>query len=57
MSMNVNPNGHQSIKNLMIAPQSDLQLNSDATLKPGDSVSYAVINDQGIPVNYATVFK
>ncbi|MFE0583797.1 fimbrial assembly chaperone [Pantoea vagans] len=57
MSMNVNPKGHQSIKNLMIAPQSDLQLNSDATLKSGDSVSYAVINDQGIPVNYATVFK
>lgn len=57
MSMNVNLRGHQAIKNLMLAPQSDLQLNSDAPLKAGDSVSYAVINDQGIPVNYATVFK
>ncbi|WP_337013342.1 fimbrial assembly chaperone [Pantoea sp. AS142] len=57
MSMTVNPKGQQSIKDIILAPYSDLQIESRTTLKSGDSVNYAVINDQGIPVNYTTTFQ
>jgi len=55
--MNVYSEGQQSIKNLTLAPQSDAYIDSHTPPKPGESVSYAVINDQGIPVNYTTTLK
>lgn len=54
MSLNVQPQGQPTIKNLMVAPLSTLQLENHGGLTPGDSVRYAVINDQGMPVNYTT---
>jgi len=57
MSLNVKPEGQAAIKNLMIAPHAELQAESQAARSPGTPLNYTVINDQGIPVNYATAFK
>lgn len=57
MSMNVYSEGQQSIKNLTLAQQSDAYIDSHTPPKPGESVNYAVINDQGVPVNYTTTLK
>ncbi|WP_307570505.1 hypothetical protein [Pantoea anthophila] len=57
MSLNVKPEGQAATKNLMIAPHAELQAESQAARSPGTPLNYTVINDQGIPVNYATAFK